>query len=128
MGTEVMESVHTKILNRWCPAWIHQHTLYYVQVFLSCSSSFIPLSITTYPIQGFRVHLSFFPSIYYSLSLNDPLSSFCFTLSLFLCQLSVQQLHRGLFLNKQNTSFILTNKSQALYFLWAAKPARGPFF
>lgn len=29
----------------------------------------------------------------------------------------------ALFLNKQNISFLLTNKSQALYFLWAAKPA-----
>lgn len=29
--------------------------------------------------------------------------------------------HSRVFLNKQNTSFILTNKSNALYFLWPAK-------
>lgn len=88
---------------------------------------FYPLSNTTSPLQGHRVHrLLLFPHSTLVFVLKRPSSASRFTVSLFLCLLSVQ-LHRGLFLNKHNTSCILTNKSQALYFLWAAKSARGPF-
>lgn len=67
------------------------------------------------------VHLSFYSQN------HDPVcpQSTLFSVFCFLWRSSIS--HKGLILNKQNTGFILTNKSQAVYILWAAKPDRGLF-
>lgn len=102
-----------------CIAWMYHTLLEYllVSIFLTCQVFF------------FSSSLILFLRLHFCLSSNNPLSPVCFTAyrSLFVDPLSVHATAwHTLFLNKQNTSFTLTNKSQALYFLWAAKPARGP--